>query len=554
MSESRPFIQIGEPVTFKTNAREGTYNNSSNEGNIADPNSRRLKNAGPQIIMPRPAIAGVAHRKASEHSISIGALILLSACIVFGAEISSISSVNGWWVDELISIWATDPSRGFVDLLSHRILPDPNQPLYLAALFAVRHLILDERSAIVALNLASLAAAFAWIGHISQRAGVLGWALGSEALFLLSGPVLRYVPEGRGYLMALALSFVAAWHCALASEVPEKRPALLSFALVGMLAAPIHPYAALMVGGLATGMAGTSFIARRKELLTPGLTLGFATFGTAALWVVLAFSSDNRLVWVEPLSIQSVLTAYWDVRQLALGSHLAVVMLTSLFIISFVVSGTRSLIAIFGIAVFLFLLVPVLISLKQPMLAGRYWLIGAPGLIVFVTFTTRSFLARAELAHARSYVMGAIMAFTLLVIIDVNGFFAARADTDGKLICRGAALAAPLLQHCAPGSVHVTTEFRAGYAILAHSPEDVFASVDAPATKWINAKDSACPVLGWAEHVFWRGMERLPGDFVQKASAEELLQLLKIQAAPSEVDIRRYTSGFVVLKRGAFAG
>ena len=235
--------------------------------------------------------------------LGIGCLTLIFAGMAFYFEIRSISLVNGWWLDELASVWATDPSRSFVDVLVHRILPDPNQPLYLAALFWTRHVILDECTAIAVLNLTSLVAAFLWIGMVARNAGVLGWALASEAFFLLSGPVLRYMPEGRGYLMALSVSFVASWHCALACEVPQRRPRLLSFALVGLIAPAIHLYAALIAGGLAAGLIVTSLIARRKELLAPGLTLGIVTFVITALWVLLALNSENRLNWIEPLSI-----------------------------------------------------------------------------------------------------------------------------------------------------------------------------------------------------------------------------------------------------------
>ena len=481
----------------------------------------------------------------------IGVPILLVAAIVFCFEIRSISLVNGWWVDELMSIWASDPSLRFIDVLVHRILPDPNQPLYLLALFWTRRLILDERTAILVLNLTSLAAAFVWICIVSRRAGVLGWALVAEASFLLSGPVLRYMLEGRGYLMALSVAFVASWCCALAVEVPNKRPHLLSFGLIGLIAAPIHLYAALISGCLAAGLTVWSLIPRRKELLAPGLTLGIATCAITALWFPLALNSTNRLIWIEPLSFQSLLVAYWDVRQLAIGSHLAILILVALFVAGLMLPATRSLTAIFGLAVILFLLLPILVSIKQPMIAGRYWLIGAPSAIVFVSFVTRALFARgADGVHARLYWGGAIVGLSFLVVTGISGFSAARADTAGKWIWSGAAVVAPLLQHCPPGSVHVTG-FVPGYAFLAHAPEDLFASVGAPETAWIGGGDSTCPVLGWAEHVAWRGNEPLAGDFVLAATVDELLQFLKIRALPSEVDIFRHQKGFVVLRRGA---
>jgi hypothetical protein len=369
-------------------------------------------------------------------------------------------------------------------------------------------------------------------------------ALVTGAFFLLSGPVLRYTVEGRGYLMALSATFVASWYCALAIEVPEKRPHLWSFGLIGLIAASIHLYAALICGCLAAGLTGSSLLARRKELLAPGLTLGIVASAITLLWISPAINSMDRMRWSE-LSFQSLLTAYWEVRQLAFGSRLAVLLLVALFTIGLMQPATRSLTAAFGLAFVLFLLLPILVSLKKPIIGARFWLIGAPCVVVFVSFMTRTLFAR------RAF-LGALVGVSFLVVTDINGFFVARASTAEKENWSGAAIVAPLLQHCPPGSVHVFTSwgFVPGFAFVAHAPQELFTSVDAPETVWIGATDSICPVLGWAEHVAYRGNERLAWDFVLKASDDELLRLLKIRALPSEVDIYRHRGGFVVLRHG----
>ena len=61
--------------------------------------------------------------------------------------------------------------------------------------------------------------------------------------------------------------------------------------------------------------------------------------------------------WSE-LSYQSLLAAYWEVRQLALGSHLALRSLVSLFATGLMLPATRSLTVIFSLAFVLFLLLP----------------------------------------------------------------------------------------------------------------------------------------------------------------------------------------------------
>ena len=39
-----------------------------------------------------------------------------------------ISHVNGWWLDELYSLWASDPAIPFKEAYVQRIAPDTNPP------------------------------------------------------------------------------------------------------------------------------------------------------------------------------------------------------------------------------------------------------------------------------------------------------------------------------------------------------------------------------------------------------------------------------------------
>jgi hypothetical protein len=304
---------------------------------------------------------------------------------------------------------------------------------------------------------------------------------------------------------------------------------------------------------LAAGLTALAVFAKRKDLLAPGLMLGISACAITALSLPFVMNTVDRVRWTE-LSFQSLLNAYWEIRLLALGSHLVFLLLVGLFAVGLMMPATRSLSAAFGLACILFLLLPILVSLEKPMIGARYWLIGTPSIIAFVSFITRAFLVQAtDGVRGGLYRAGAVVGLSFLAVADINGFSVARAYTAEKPIWKGATIASPLLQHCPPGSVHVLTSqgFVPGFAFLAHAPEDLFSNADAPETAWIDGVEPACPVLGWAEHVFYRGNERLKNDFVSTASDDELLQLLKIRALPSEVDIHRYRSGFVVLRHNA---
>jgi hypothetical protein len=471
--------------------------------------------------------------------VSFAIFLLLVATFIFFLETSSIFPVNGWWFDELWSLWATDPSLSFADAFAHRIVNDTTPPLYYVALFWVRRLIADEQSAVVALNLGVMVVLFATMAAASRKSKMVKWALAAIAAFLCSGPVLRYVIEGRSYLMALAVAFAASWFCAVAIEMHNRRHNLTMFTIVGMIAGLTHVYAALFCCCLAAGLVVLSYTDnRRRDLLRPALALGLSAGIVILAFIAWAMDLVSQANWIE-LSYRSILEAYWYVRTLTLGSRWAMIFFIVFFAAGLTVRSTRPFAAAFGVAWALFVLIPLLVSLAQPIILGRYWLIGAPSLIVFVVFLMRGFFGLEDQADRfRLYWGGCLAALFFLVLTDVGGYFQARTLTSEKPIWRGARIVSPLLQNCPVASVHVN-DFVSLFATAARVPEDLF--VAGSNAELLNSINSACPVLGWAEHLV-QGAE-LPKD------DEELLHMLKISASPSAVDIRRHETGFVVLKQ-----
>jgi len=205
---------------------------------------------------------------------------------------------------------------------------------------------------------------------------------------------------------------------------------------------------------------------------------------------------------------------------------------------------------VFGIAFGLFVLLPVVISLKKPILAGRYWMIGAPGLIVVLAFLARSWqrdmVVRGIASWPALLLLGAIV---LAFSSGIYGFIKSHELVASKPVWKGAEIAGPLLRECPPGSVHVGMEkitegsaFIPYFAMMSKAPTDVFVDAGSQATGEMRVSAARCPVLGWAEHV-------LAGDFVSKATDAELLAILKIEGAPEEVFVERHVSGFILLQR-----
>ena len=485
-------------------------------------------------------LGGHANSTIWKKSILIILVLLLAPLflIPFVLEFRSISLVNGWWFDELWSLWASDPSIGFIDAFIKKMSHDTTPPLYYVALFLTRILIADERLAVEIINLTMVAAACTAICLRSRKASAVGWALVASIAFLYSGPVLRFVIEGRSYLMALAAGFTASWVCALAIGVHDRHPNWIPFLLIGMLAALTHVYAALFCCCLAFGLAVVAYSNPRPDLFRPALALGLSAGIITFIFIAWSIKLIDQTNWIE-FSYQSTFRAYWEVKHLALGSGLALSVFVVLFVVGSIVPSARLLTAAFGLAWGLFALIPLMASFVHPIILARYWMIGAPSLIVFVVFLLKTFFGLAGTTRLHHYHGGCFVCLAFLVLADANGYIYARIFTSWKPIW-SLDVVAPLIQKCPMASVH-TNGYIELFAVAAHVPESVFVDTNSPAVEFLRLGSSQCSVLGWAEH--------LNDSKVLVASDEELLFLLKIDAVPSDVKILRRSTGFAVTRR-----
>ncbi len=476
-------------------------------------------------------------------AVAASGAILAAACVAFWAEQSAIAVVNGWWQDELYSIYSSNPAEPFSVVFMGRIWPDTTPPLYGSLLYAARLLVSDDRWAVAALNIGMILLATSVVISTGRRAGMVGLAVAVSIGFLLSGPVARFVAEARPYAMAMGIVFVASWLCALAISEPRVSASRAGFALIGVIAALTHVYAALLSGSFAVALIALAAIRHRSDLMACGLALGIATSLVFLIWLALWLPSAalERLYWMK-FTYETVISALWEAKQLAMGRHLLLV-LAGLLAFGLLWPTTRLLTLAFCIAFALFLMLPLLVSLKQPMIFGRYWVQGAPALIVLVAFLARTWLFDPASQGLRFLPMaGVLAAVTFLMISDVAGFMTAYALTAQKPAWKGAALVAPLARSCPAASVHVNG-FVPFFGYAAGIPDAVFADIRDPTTKPIRSASATCSVLGWAE-------EPHPADFMRRATIDDFMRLMKIEASPSEVEILRHPTGFVILQRG----
>jgi hypothetical protein len=479
----------------------------------------------------------------------VGAAVLAVGAVVFALEQRAIAAVNGWWLDELCSMWATEPGQSLAHAYRDRISHDPTPPLYYLVLYAARVVFPmpfeRERVVVLCLNLCFIAAMAVGVVWASRRAGLSGLAMAGVAAFLLSGAVLRYAPDARAYLMAMTLVFTVSWLTALAIEDEEHGIAYGWFAGLGAVAGVTHFFAALMCCSLGAGLVAVGMWRRRRELTWSGIALGAPAFAVYAGWFYFLSAPETMdiITWIR-FDALSVTLAYTQVRRLAVGSRPALALACAVIGWGVVQRGTRALSTTFGIAMALFVGVPLLISLKVPVISARYWLIGAPALVVYLVFAARAAMVEAMRRSGRrgaGPLLLGVGALGLLVATSVTGYEYALYYIKAKYVFRGAEIVKPLLPGCSAGTIHVyRNEWE--YLEIAREPEGYFVDADRPATGMLRAGDAGCRVLGWAEQVDDPGWESKPDG--------ELLRMMKIDAQPGEVEIARHLAGFVVLRRG----
>jgi len=486
-------------------------------------------------------------RQVAVHGAILGGAILCAAVAIQVVELSAISKINGWWLDELLSLTATDPQRNFGRAFSNWIVTESNPPLYYSALYAVRMLIADDRVATLVLNALGTFVAAVAVAASSRRAGMLGCGMIGIAAMLLCGPVLRYSVEARAYLLAIQIVFVASWFCCIALQ-RWRPPTATSFAVIGALGALTHVFAALMCGSLAAGIITVAILYRRRDLWARGLALGVATVVFFAIWIPFGLKNTHNVNWIK-FDVTSVIGAAKGVGALTIGGggaalERATLLLFAILLCAGLVSrATRALSISFSAAMMLFVILPIVVSFKLPIIVARYWVIGFPVAIVFSIFICFTWLFENVVQRqTASTLIAACAAAAFFVLTDLVGFGGAEASIATKMIWQGAPIVAEYAVGCPSGSIHVLGSLLWLYAKSSGVPIEIFVDSEAPDTPITTVAEAKCKVLGWAEHD--AEIMRHP-----HISDEAILRLLKIDASAADVEVRRHLSGFVVLRR-----
>lgn len=473
--------------------------------------------------------------------------ILLSSVAIFIAAQIAINGVNGWWIDELFALWASDKSQSFWALFQNRIAVDTNPPLYFTLLHFTSELIPDDRTAVVTLNGLFLILAFVAVFISSRRADYRNLGLLAFSVFLLSGPAMRYLSEARSYFLSMTLAFLSAWFTALIVSRPRSGPSLAALAAVGILAGLTHLYAALLCCSLSAGLLLLAILHERRELLAPAFALGLSSGVVITIWAVLLkifvnIGGSGHLGWMT-FDWNTLYKSYWEAKSLAVGGKIPAAIFVAFLVCAGAIATTRNLAIVFGTAFALFICVPLAISFKMPIISGKYWAIGAPIIIPFVCMALQTWLG----ATGKFARLGATLAACALASSCLTGFGVGRTFIVQKPSWWGAKTVADEAQNCGPGTIRVYNApvgsietFRWAFSLTSGLPEDTFVDARTPVVRDGHDDEGHCRVLGWAEHV-------LP----LVGSDAELEKRLRVNLPPAELKVERHSSGYVILRRQA---
>jgi hypothetical protein len=467
------------------------------------------------------------------------ALLLTSACILGAVEQVMIARVNDWWVDELFALWASDRNVGFVELFRTRIASDSNPPLYFSLLHGARLLTDSDRTAVVALNLVTVAAAAAVSLAISIRTRFRGWMGFSICLFFLSGPVVAYLPEARSYCLAMAASYVAVMLASMTVLQAGRGPSWLLFALAGLVAGLSHVFAALLCCSVAAAMLGVEFLSENSRPRRQAIALAGSALASSAVWIAawqwLGPGTLAQVSWI-PFTASFVWEAGIGALKLTYGSPWIAIMFFVVLMAALVQIRSRRLALLITLSATLFIAVPILISFRVPIILTRYWLIGSP--LFLPTFALLLGSGQPRIARIACLLIAAGLAAVTLPL----GFWAAQEFVAAKPVWSGVTAVKADVKNCGPRSIHVLG-FMPGFSLATGAPDATF--VDAAMlreSRW--SPSNSCKLLGWSEHY----VLRFGRDYMKHATDVELLQLLKLPYAPDEVVINRHNSGFVVTR------
>lgn len=319
-------------------------------------------------------------------------ITLLLSTLAFGVTAATLGREN-FWLDELSSLYFSDPGRSFHDTVREIWRDETNPPLYYLYLYLWRHLVsgTDEASiraaSLVPAALACLSPLFypSRIMRLERRLAVV-------LLLSFSPGLLYYAGEARGYALLLLFSVNMCFLLLLALQTLRQDGAGLAYKLVllgafSAAAAWTHLFGALLAAVFFFVLVAASIVLRRRRLAVAVAAAATAVAVTicplAHLTYMGKLAADH---WFIELSRAGLLRETKWIGHLAFGDKLSILAFTALTLAALAHAWRpmRTSKTAFYLSLPLFFGLVLALSLAIPIYYGRYLVILLPAIYVVV--------------------------------------------------------------------------------------------------------------------------------------------------------------------------
>ena len=442
------------------------------------------------------------------------ALVLLAVVCVSVAAIG----LRGPWYDEFYTIYAADPTLGFMRAASERWLPDNHPPLYYALVWAAGWTgeTMESRRLVNVLVLLAGAGALAWLAYI--RPAFRAWSLPYVIALASFASTIEQIAQLRSnYLAYVAAAVLAAALATIAhpdSPAPRRRE-WITLALALSIAFNVHFTATLITGSLGIAF-GCWLLLRRDWRRAGGLAIAAALAAMPFLALLaLQFGrieANTRDFWI-PAGLDA---ARWTIQQelTALLTDNLAITVVGMMGLGYLAMATwkecrprpdAQLVLVLGAGAILAVGLLLALHVWRPIVIGRYLVALAPiaGVALAVGATTILDRVGPLLRRATVVVMLLFLALSLHQKLEIVRSMTSWNDTArpvGAMVarCSGTVVHAALHWNAFTLDLPPTGNRRVvplAYRIMAQ--RNGFA-VDDPSSRRM-AND--CPTIFWAEHV-----------------------------------------------------